>query len=261
MKLLTNKIYNCDCMYLINKIPTKSINIVLTSPPYNTSRPSAKGDSGAYNRRYDTFKDSMSDEDYIDWTIRMFKGYERILVKNGTVLYNLSYSTDKPHLMWMLIGKIIENTDFTIAECIPWKKTAALPNNMSPNRLTRICEFVFVFCRKSETKTFYCNKKVTSKIQKTSQPIYENLFNFIEAQNNDGSTPLNKATFSSDLCRQLLRIYGKPGFIVLDSFLGTGTTAKACIETKMEFIGSEISKAQCEYADKIIKQTKRWQKF
>lgn len=61
------------------------------------------------------------------------------------------------------------------------KKKSALPNNVSHNKLTRICEFVFVFCRKNEYKTFVANKQVKSQ-SKTGQKYYENIFNFIEAK-------------------------------------------------------------------------------
>lgn len=254
-----NQIYNEDCQITMERIPSKSVNIVLTSPPYNTtSRPGAKD---KYNSRYNKFNDFKNDDEYINWTINIFKGYERILAKNGSILYNLSYSAEKPALMWLVVAEIINNTGLTTADCIVWKKTAAIPNNISSNKLTRICEFVFVFCRKTELNTFYCNKKIVGKMSKTGQPVFSNLFNFVEAKNNDVTTQLNKATFSSELCRKLLWMYGKQGFVVFDSFIGTGTTARACIETKMKFIGSEICQAQCEYANKAIKQTIMWQQF
>lgn len=58
-----------------------------------------------------------------------------------------------------------------------------------------------------------------------------------------------KATYSSDLCKQLLNIYGCKDGIVYDPFMGTGTTAVACKELSINYIGSEISKNQCEWAE------------
>ena len=164
----------------------------------------------------------------------------------------MSYSSENSSLIWLLIADIIRNTNFTTADCIVWKKNSAIPNNRSKNKLTRICEWVFVFCRKTEIETFYCNKKVVSTIEKTGQANFENLFNFIEASNNDGSNDLNKATFSTDFARRLLLMYADKDFTVYDSFMGTGTTAEACIIEKMNYIGSEVSKAQCEYAEKRL---------
>jgi DNA modification methylase len=60
--------------------------------------------------------------------------------------------------MWLLIAEIIKQTDFTVADCISWKKQNALPNATSKNKLTRICEFIFVFVRKSEYLSFNTNK-------------------------------------------------------------------------------------------------------
>ena len=129
-----------------------------------------------------------------------------------------------------------------------------MPNNVSKNKLTRIVEHVFVFCRKDEFKTFNCNKQVKS-YSKTGQAYYENVFNFVEAKNNDGSCKLNKATYSSELCEKLLSLYGKEGNVVFDPFMGTGTTAVACKRLKMKYLGTEISKDQCVYAEDRIANT------
>ena len=249
-----NKIYNEDCFITMKNMIKDNIkaDIILTSPPYNTtSRAGAKKD--LYIRRYDTYSDFKTDNEYIDWTLNLFDSYNSILKENGVVLYNLSYSSENPKLMWNVISNIINNTNFTIADCIIWKKKNALPNNTSPNKLTRIIEYIYVFCRKSEIDTFISNKQIT-KIsngkERRGQKYYENIYNFIEAPNNDGSCKLNKATFSSELCEKLLNIYGKTEFIVYDSFIGTGTTAIACKNKSMYYIGSELSEQQCEYARK-----------
>ena len=142
--------------------------------------------------------------------VDIFNKIDNILSENGVVLWNISYGSDASvntesiGLMWLSIADIIRNTNFTVADRIIWKKNNALPNNVSKNKLTRICEDIFVFVRKNEYKTFNANKKVSS-ISKTGQKYYENIFNFIEAKNNDGSCKLNKATFSSDLVGGVIR--------------------------------------------------------
>ena len=80
--------------------------------------------------------------------------------------------------------------------------------------------------------------------QKNNQTYYKNKYNFIEAPNNDGPCEYNKATYSSELVKQLLDLYAyKDDVIVYDPFMGTGTTANACKTSnlKLDFIGSEIS--------------------
>jgi site-specific DNA-methyltransferase (adenine-specific) len=220
------------------------VDCVITSPPYNTSR---VGATDKYSSRYDVFQDFKTDQEYIDWTCEVFNHYDKILKPNGCVLYNLSYSSEKTHLIWLVIADIIRKTNFITADCIVWKKSNAIPNNVSKNKLTRIVEYVFVFSRKNEFKTFEANKKITGRIERTGQANYENIYNFIEARNNDGSNPLNKATFSTELITKLMDIYAKPESLVYDSFMGIGTTAKACMERGMNYVGSEISKQQIDH--------------
>lgn len=226
----------------------------MTSPPYNTARTCKTQRSvDNYENRYDIHLDNMSDDEYIDWTENIFNSYDKILKSNGIVLYNISYGNENPNIMWLVIAEIIKRTNFMVADCIIWKKNSALPNNVSSNKLTRITEFVFVFCRKNEYKTYNSNKQVKST-SRTGQKFYENIFNFIEAKNNDGTCKLNKATYSSELCEKLLKIYAKPNAIVYDSFMGTGTTAVACKRMGLSCIGSELSEAQCEFANNRLNE-------
>jgi site-specific DNA-methyltransferase (adenine-specific) len=202
--------------------------------------------------------DTMTQQEYINWTISLFNEFNDILAENGVILWNMSYGSDGTvnkegvGLVWLVIADIIRNTNFMVADRIVWKKRNALPNNVSKNKLTRITEDVFVFCRKDEYKTFQCNKEV-SQVAKTGQTFYKNIYNFIEAPNNDGPNKLNKATYSSDLCEQLLRIYGVEGSVVYDPFIGTGTTAVACKRLGLDCFGSEISKEQVEFSLERLK--------
>lgn len=165
-------INNENCFDTIRKMREKNrkVGLILTSPPYNTGRNSTS-ERGRKNHeaRYDVHLDDMTDSEYLEWTKYLFRGFDSILKTNGVVLYNMSYGTDtvntkgdyKPNeIMYKVITKILEDTPFTIADTIVWKKSSALPNNTSKNKLTRICEFVYVFVRKSELKTFNTNKRV-----------------------------------------------------------------------------------------------------
>lgn len=168
------KINNEDCFQTIGNIAKggNKVGLILTSPPYNTCRNSTNSKRrDNHEARYDIHLDNMTDSDYLDWTTELFKGFDSILKDNGVVLYNMSYGTDttnttedyKPNeIMYKVIAKILADTPFTIADTIIWKKSTALPNNTSKNKLTRICEFVYVFVRKQELKTFDTAKKVKS---------------------------------------------------------------------------------------------------
>lgn len=255
------EIYNEDCLVSMEKMPPGQIDIVLTSPFYNTNKKAGKNrtlhntavKAGQYNYvRYDTHVDNMTDDEYCDFTERLFTGFDRILNTNGVVLYNINYGAENTEGMFRAVNAVLEKTPFTIADVIVWKKPTAFPNSCSSNRLTRLWEFVFVFCRRSELKTFSCNKRITS-YRKTGQAAYENVYNFIEAKNNDGPCPLNKATYSTELCDKLLDLYAvKSDTWVYDPFMGSGTTAAACAQRGYNCLGSEISAAQCEYARQRI---------
>lgn len=213
------KIYNEDCLVTMQRIKEVGgkVNLILTSPPYNTGK-AVKGSNSKsvknMDARYDIYLENKTDEEYIDWTLSIFEKLDEILSKNGVILYNLSYSSgDKNNgykstdLMWKVVAAICSNSKFTVADRIIWKKKSALPNNRSSNKLTRICEDIFVFVRKEEYMTFNSNKRVVSISngeKRSGQKSYENIFNFIEAKNNDGACNLNKATYSSELCENFL---------------------------------------------------------
>ena len=247
--------YNEDCIKNMDRMTEKNfkIDLVLTSPPYATSRSTVKTEKAieTYNRRYDICLDNMNDEEYCNWTVDIFNHFDKVLNKDGVILYNISYGSENPSVMWLAISDILKRTNFMIADCIIWKKKSALPNNVG-NKLTRITEFVFVICRKSEFKTYKINKKVKSVREDTGQKYYENVYNFIEARNNDGACKLNKATYSSDLCLQLLDIYATPNTVVFDPFMGSGTTGvaceKFCQEDTMMCIGCELSADQIAFS-------------
>lgn len=256
-------IYNEDCKQTMERIDPNSIDVILTSPFYNTNKKAGRSRTlentsvkkGQYDYvRYDLHVDNMTNEEYCDFTVDLFHRFNSVLKKNGCVLYNLSYGSENTEIMFQTVNAIISRTEFSVADVIVWKKKNALPNSCSSNKLTRIVEFVFVLCRRIEMKTFYSNKAITS-YRKTGQAAYENIFNFIEAPNNDGTCPFNKATFSSELCEKLLKIYAPKDGIVYDPFIGSGTTAVACKRLKLHYIGSEISENQVKWAqDRIQKE-------
>ena len=246
------KLYNGDCMEVMKGFKDKSIDLILTSPPYNTNKRAGKQGVLEENEtnpvaRYDVYVDNLSNDEYVDFTKSLFNEFDRILAVNGCILYNISYGSENPDCMFRAINDIIVHTPFMIADTLVWQKTSALPNNVSPNKMTRICEFIFVFSRKSEYGTFYSNKKVTS-YRPTGQPMYENIGNLIFARNNDEVCPYNKATFSTDLCTKLLKMYAKDNAVVYDPFMGSGTTAVACNKLGLRCWGSELSDRQCEWA-------------
>lgn len=255
------EIHNENCFDTMKKM-NKTVDVILTSPFYNTNKKAGKNTTlenveanGYVHVRYDTHIDKMTNDEYCAFTADLFKEFDQVLKPNGVILYNLNYGCENTEGMFRAINSIIVDTPFTIGDVISWKKKTAFPNNCSPNKLTRIWEFVFVICRKEELATYHCNKRIIS-YRKTGQPSYENIFNIVYAGNNDESCPYNKATFSSEFCRKLLRLYAPKEALVYDPFIGTGTTAVACKELNLNCIGSEISENQCKWANERLNKIK-----
>lgn len=240
-----NKFYNEDCLVTMKKMENGFVDIISTSPPYNMTK--RKGGYADKQPRYDTYNDWMTEEQYLDWSITLFKEFDRVLKKNKVVLYNFSYSVENPVLPYLLVSKIFDETNFTLGDTIIWKKPNSVPHPASYNRLNRTVEFVFVFCRKSELKTFQMHKKVKS-VGKNGQNYYEIVDNFFIAKNNSETTDLNKATFSIEYCDYLFSHYATENYIVYDPFMGTGTTAISALKNKMFYIGSEISENQVKHS-------------
>ena len=135
-----------------------------------------------------------------------------------------------------------------------WKKKTTLPITQK-NKLSKLCEDVFIFARKDEWLDFNANKKYLKSF-KTGQKYYAPIYNIIEANNNDELCPYNKATFSTDFVKKLLKIYALKNAIVYDPFMGSGTTALACKQMGLSYVGSELSPNQCEWAENRIKNGK-----
>lgn len=242
-----NKVHVGDCLDLMNQMDEKSVQLILTSPPYNASirKDNHKYPGGNYN-------DALSDPEYIEWSVKIFEGYQRILKDTGVVAYNMSYTTFSPSLPYLVIAEILKRTDFVLVDTLAWKKRNAVPLSGHPNRLTRICEFVYIFVKKDHAEDFDCNK-IVSSISKTGQKYFRTYYNFIEAKNNDGSVDIHKATYSSDFAKYFIDLYSFKDSLVLDNFMGTGTTAVGCIDLDRNWIGMDMCEEYVIHANERIK--------
>ena len=236
MSLEVNKIHKGDTVETMKKIDDKSVQLVMTSPPYLAS---IRDDNHKYPGAKDIIKDNQTVEEYIEWSVDIFKEYERVLAADGVVAYNMSYTTFNPMLPYMVIEEVRKQTGFEIADTCVWKKKNCVPLSGHPNRMTRICEFVYIFVKEDRLNDFKANKEVTS-ISRTGQRYFKIYNNFIETKNNDGKVDGHDATFSSDFARYFIDLYSAEGDLVLDNFMGTGTTAIAAIGLDRDFLGIDL---------------------
>jgi adenine specific DNA methylase Mod len=94
-------------------------------------------------------------------------------------------------------------------------------------------------------------------LSKTGQKYFKTYYNFIETKNNDGATEIHKATYSTDFVKYFIDLYSFPGSIVLDNFMGTGTSAIGCIDLDRNYIGIDMCQEYVDYTnDRISKHVK-----
>jgi site-specific DNA-methyltransferase (adenine-specific) len=229
---------------LINK--NRKVDLIVFSPPYNIGR------------SYDKYKDSKSRDDYINWMVDLFQKFDDILEEDRVVLINLSYSTKDPSLPYEVVIEIERNSRFSIVDTITWEKPNCTPLSSS-NRLDRITEHVFVMARKSEMKTFHINKKIT-KIGKNGVVYRTPIRNKLDCKNGK-SKGGNISTFSVDLIKQLIMLYGKKGDLIYDPFMGTGTTGISSILLNCNFVGTEISEKQIGVSNERLVRPSRYVKL
>lgn len=245
-------LYCGDVLEELSKLASGVITKIITSPPYNIIRPNST------DRGYDLYKDrQLSNEEYAEWVVNIFNLFDQKLAKDSCVIWNMSYGCENTECMIRTINEIITKTNYTLADILVWKKQTATPNNVSANKMTRICEFVYVLCRRNEFMSFTANKKIIGYREDTQQAIYENVFNYFTAMNNDGSQELNKATFSEDFVKNLIDRYVSENDVVLDCFSGTGTTMATCESKGIKNIGIELSQAQCAYTKERISKPRQ----
>lgn len=254
--MLKNLDIRCiDCIDAMKEMEAGSVDLVVTSPPYNmTSRAGGYADTG----RYDVYTDWKTEDEYVEWTLDLFSHFDRVLAKDSAVVYNFSYSIENPALPYRLVADIQKSSGFALADTVIWKKPSGLPFPANLRRLSRIWEFIWIFARKDELDTFRVHKKVSRKSAKTGQTYWKVHYNLVEARNNDEPTPkLNQATYSSELVLKMLDIYAADGYTVFDPFNGTGTTGLACKMSPLKdlsYVGTEISEQQVKHSIKRIQE-------
>lgn len=243
-----NKIFNEDNLITMNRIPDKSISGIVTSPPYNIT---SKRKDSYYNNGYSD-KDNLTEEEYLERRTLEFKEFSRIIIERGVICYNISYHNENPILPTLLMSKIHQETDLTIADIITWKKSNAIPFQTSPTKLSRVCELVYIVVKKDHLHDFITNKQVSKINKKTNQKFYKNYTNLIETKNNDGIKCKLKASFSEDFVERLLDIYFPEQSIIYDPFMGIGTTARSCRKNNRIYIGSELDKEHFDISQSLL---------
>lgn len=205
-----------DCLEVMKEIPNRSIDISFTSPPYNRKR----------NDKYANYDDTIENYfkflcDFTDELLRVTKKY---------TIINLQKNYYNKYEVFKYIGKYANN----IVEIIVWGKTNPMP--ASGFNITNAYEFFIVLGDKSlKSNTTYTKNLIMSAV------------------NSDTTLKEHKAVMKQDICDWFIEKFTNENDIVLDCFMGTGTTGVSCCKFNRNFIGIELNKNYLEIAKKRIK--------
>lgn len=238
-----NKVYNTDCIDGLKSIPDNTIDLIVTSPPYNVGI------------EYDSHNDNMPWDQYYNWCEQWLKELYRVLKPDGRFCLNhyISFGSSKwREVPLMRLNTICENTGFKHHSLALWWdehrckysawgswKSASSPYINQP------IEGILILYKDRWKR----DNKGEDTISKDDFIMGCSGVWKINPVHN-GDTPANYPERLPKLCIELLSFKGD---IVLDPFAGSGTTGVAALKTERSFIGFEISPAYCEIANSNLK--------
>lgn len=239
-----------DCLEEIKKIPNEYIDLTITSPPYDDLR--------NYNSLID-FK-------------KVAKELYRVTKEGGVIVWNVNDRIKKgsKSLTSFKQAIIFNEIGFNVNDVMIWEKTNPMPQVKQP-RYNQVFEYMFIFS-KGKPKTFNpimieCKsadkfyKSTCKKITKDKERIYKefkinkekvdsNIWKFAVAQNKTK----HPAVFPLELPLKHIKTWSNENDLILDPFMGSGTTGVACKLLNRDFIGIEIDKEYYNIAKERIEK-------
>ena len=249
-----NNIYNMDCLEGIKLLDDNSVDLTVTSPPYDNLR--TYGDTCEWN--FDIFKE-IAQELY------------RVTRKGGVIVWVVgdacldgseTGSSFRQALYFKDLGMKLHDT------MIYEKNSSTFPAKANSKRYSQIFEYMFVFTKgkiRNDIKLIADKKNKWAgwsnwgtKMDKSIKPVPEfslrnNLWKYNVGFNDKTGHP---AVFPEKLAEDHILSWSVEGDLVLDPFMGSGTTAKAAMLTKRNFLGFEKNK---DYCDVAIARVKKYQ--
>lgn len=251
-----NKIFNTDCLKGLAEIDDKSIDMVITSPPYDDLR--------TYNGYSFNFEETA-------------KELFRVLKDGGVIVWVVGDSTTKgsengtPFKQALYFKEI----GFNLHDTMIWNKGSfAFP---SKNTYHQVFEFMFVFSKGKpkalnfikDRKNLYVGIRGASGRKKNGErnmgkslvrDEFGKRFNIWNYPIGGGHSSKDKiafqhpAIFPEELAEDHIISWSNEGDIILDPFMGSGTTAKMSILNNRKFIGFEISEEYCKIAEERLQK-------
>jgi modification methylase len=230
----------------MSMIPDNSLHLMITSPPYNVSK------------EYD---EDLSISEYLVMLKKVFTETYRVLVNGGRACINVANLGRKPYIpLSDYISKMMTEIGFNMRGEIIWNKAAsASPStawgswmSASNPTLRDIHEYILVFSKGDYKR--HRNKKEMEIKQNTI--VRENFMEWTKSIWTFKAESAKKighpAPFPIDLPYRLIQLYSFKTDIILDPFMGSGTTAIAALKDNRKYVGFEINKDYIKLANKRV---------
>jgi DNA modification methylase len=260
-----NQIYQGDSLELLRKLPDNSVDLVITSPPYSTLK------------LYIDNPGILAD-DYVEWFLPICNEICRVIKPTGSFILNINDKVEggfRHPYVFDLISQIHKRTELKMFERLFWNKMKGLPNR---SRFGDRVEYLFWFAKEKgfkfnidEMRTEYSEKSI-KRMTKPLKKRYARTENEVGeykdwSPNPLGALPTTLVNISSESKRiannhvavypvELVDYFIKgstdEGDLVLDPFMGTGTTAISAKKLSRKFIGFEKQSEYIEVANKRI---------
>ena len=249
-----NTIRLVDCITGLRDLPEQSIDIIVTSPPYNIGKP------------YLQYDDTRPREEYLSWLERVAQESLRVLKDNSSFFLNIGSKPSDPWIPFDVAQRFRRH--FILQNVIHWIKSIAIekaevgrydrilddiavghyqPLN-SPRYLSQCHEYIFQFSPRGETPLM--KKNIGVKYQdKSNIGRWKDATEDLRDRGNTWFIPYptirnsraHPTTFPVRLPEMCIRLHGySPETLVLDPFMGTGSTALACLRLGVPYLGFEI---------------------
>ena len=248
-KELLNTIIEGSCENM-KDIPNNSLHLMITSPPYNVSK------------EYDN---DLSLNEYLDLLKNCFTETYRVLVNGGRACINIANVGRKPYIpLSDYVSKIMIEIGFNMRGEIIWNKSAGAGistawgsfQSASNPILRDVHEYILIFSKGNYKRERDKNEK-EFRHDNISKEEFIEWTKSIWTMNPERAKRIgHPAPFPEELPNRLIKLFSFTNDIVIDPFMGSGTTAIAAIKNNRNFVGYEINEEYINLANNRIENLK-----